>query len=129
MFRLTPAVAAGAIAFLLVAADVGLSQEAAKPAPQEVVKPAPKYGDMSTVTQDLLNRAGTDGNNFLLTNGDYRQQRYYPNSQINRANVARLRPAWIFQTDVMESIETSPIIVNGIMYVTTSYDHVYAMAF
>ena len=127
MFRLTPAVAAGAIAFLLVAADVGLSQEAAKPAPQEVVKPAPKYGDMSTVTQDLLNRAGTDGNNFLLTNGDYRQQRYYPNSQINRANVARLRPAWIFQTDLMESIETSPIVVNGTMYVTTSYDHVYAL--
>ena len=119
MFRLTPAVAAGAIAFLLVATDAGLSQE--------VAKPAPKYGDMSTVTQDLLNRAGTDGNNFLLTNGDYRQQRYYPNSQINRANVARLRPAWIFQTDVMESIETSPIVVNGTMYVTTSYDHVYAL--
>jgi len=119
MFRFTPAVAAGAIAFLLVAAAAGLSQETSKP--------APKYGDMSTVSQDLLNRAGGDGNNFLLTNGDYRQQRYYPNSQINRANVARLRPAWIFQTDVMESIETSPIVVNGIMYVTTSYDHVYAL--
>jgi alcohol dehydrogenase (cytochrome c) len=119
MFRLTPAVAAGAIAFLLAAAAAGLSQE--------VGKPAPKYGDMSTVTQDLLNRAETDGNNFLLTNGDYRQQRFYPNSQINRANIGRLRPAWIFQTDVMESIETSPIIISGIMYVTTSYDHVYAL--
>jgi alcohol dehydrogenase (cytochrome c) len=119
MFRLTPAVAAGAIAFLLAAAAAGLSQE--------VGKPAPKYGDMSTVTQDLLNRAETDGNNFLLTNGDYRQQRFYPNSQINRANVGRLRPAWIFQTDVVESIETSPIIISGIMYVTTSYDHVYAL--
>jgi len=135
MSRLNPAVAAGAVAFLLVAAAGALSQEAAKPgpqeatkpAPQEVVKPAPKYGDLSTVTQDLLNRAGGDGNNFLLTNGDYRQQRYYPNSQINRMNVARLRPAWIFQTDVMESTETSPIIVNGIMYVTTSFDHVYAL--
>jgi alcohol dehydrogenase (cytochrome c) len=127
MSRLTPAVVAGAIAFVLVAAAAALSQEAAKPAPQEVVKPAPKYGDLSTVTQDVLNRAGGDGNNFLLTNGDYRQQRYYPNSQINRSNVARLRPAWIFQTDVMESIETSPIVVNGIMYVTTSYSHVYAL--
>jgi alcohol dehydrogenase (cytochrome c) len=135
MSRLTPAVAAGAVAFLLAAAAAALSQEAAKPgpqeatkpAPQEVVKPAPKYGDMSTVTQDLLNRAGGDGNNFLLTNGDYRQQRYYPNSEINRTNVARLRPAWIFQTDVMESIETSPIVVHGVMYVTTSYDHVYAL--
>jgi alcohol dehydrogenase (cytochrome c) len=135
MSRLTPAVAAGAVAFLLAAVAAALSQEAAKPgpqeatkpAPQEVVKPAPKYGDMSTVTQDLLNRAGGDGNNFLLTNGDYRQQRYYPNSEINRTNVARLRPAWIFQTDVMESIETSPIVVHGVMYVTTSYDHVYAL--
>ena len=38
-----------------------------------------------------------------------------------------LRPAWIFQTDVKESMETSPIVVNGIMYVTTSFSQVYAL--
>lgn len=91
------------------------------------VKTAAKYGDMQTVTQDLLNRAGGDGNNFLHTNGNYEQQRFYPNSQINRGNVMRLRPAWIFQTEVKESLETSPIVVNGIMYVTTSFSHVYAL--
>ncbi|HEX2888714.1 pyrroloquinoline quinone-dependent dehydrogenase [Vineibacter terrae] len=91
------------------------------------VKTAAKYGDMSTVTQDLLNRAGGDGNNFLHTNGDYNQLRFYPNRQINVSNVARLRPAWIFQTEVKESLETTPIIVNGVMYVTTSYNHVYAL--
>jgi len=91
------------------------------------VKTAPKYGDMQTVTQDLLNRAGDDGNNFLQTNGNYHQTRYYPNAQINRANVRKLRPAWIFQTEVKESMETSPIVVNGIMYVTTSFSHVYAL--
>lgn len=90
-------------------------------------KPATLYGDMSSVTQDMLDRAGQNGNDFLLTNGNYSQQRFYPNAQINRGNVARLRPAWIFQTDLMESMETSPIIVNGIMYVTTSFDHVYAL--
>jgi alcohol dehydrogenase (cytochrome c) len=106
---------------------------AAAPAPgqpppaAEVTKPPAKYGDMSTVTQDLLNRAGDDGNNFLLTNGDYNQLRYYPNRQINRTNVHRLRPAWIFQTEVRESMETSPIVINGIMYVTTSFSHVYAL--
>jgi alcohol dehydrogenase (cytochrome c) len=88
---------------------------------------APRYGDLSLVTQDLLNRADTDGNNFLMTNGNYAQTRYYPNRQINAGNVSRLRPAWIFQTDVKESMETSPIVVNGIMYVTTSFDHVYAL--
>jgi PQQ-dependent dehydrogenase (methanol/ethanol family) len=91
------------------------------------VKTATKYGDMNTVTQDMLNRAGGDGNNFLHTNGNYEQLRFYPNSQINRSNVRRLRPAWIFQTEVKESMETSPIVVNGIMYVTTSFSQVYAL--
>jgi PQQ-dependent dehydrogenase (methanol/ethanol family) len=96
-------------------------------AAQETVKPPPKYGDMQTVSQDMLNRAGDDGNNFLQTNGNYDQTRFYPNSQINASNVAHLRPAWIFQTEVKESMETSPIVVNGIMYVTTSFSHVYAL--
>src|SRR6266508_3429079 len=87
----------------------------------------PKYGDMSTVSQDLLNRAAGDGNNFLHTNGNYHQTRYYPNRQINVSNVSKLRPAWMFQTEVKESMETTPIVVNGIMYVTTAFDHVYAL--
>lgn len=85
------------------------------------------YGDMSIVSQDMLNRAGSDGNNFLHTNGNYDQTRYYPNKQINTSNVGKLRPAWIFQTEIVESLETSPIVVNGVMYVTTSFNHVYAL--
>ena len=46
-----------------------------------------KYGDMNTVTQDLLNRAASDGNNFLHTNGNYEQTRFYPNRQINVDNL------------------------------------------
>jgi len=79
------------------------------------------------VTQDLLDGAADDGNNFLMTNGNYAQTRFYANRQINIRNVSGLRPAWIFQTDVQESMETSPIVVNGIMYITTSFDHVYAV--
>jgi len=112
------------------AAPAAAPAPAPAPAPSasaEVAKPLAKYGDMQTVTQDLLNRAGDDGNNFLLTNGDYNQLRFYPNRQINRTNVHRLRPAWIFQTEVRESMETSPIVINGIMYVTTSFSHVYAL--
>jgi alcohol dehydrogenase (cytochrome c) len=91
------------------------------------VKPATKFGDMNTVTQDLLNRSAGDGNNFLHTNGNYAQTRYYPNRQINVSNITKLRPAWIFQTEVKESLETTPIVVNGIMYATTSHNHVYAI--
>ncbi len=84
-------------------------------------------GEGSSVSQEMLNRAARDGSNFLHTNGDYTQTRFYPNNQINTRNVARLHPAWIFQTDVRESMETTPIVVNGVMYITTSFDHVYAL--
>jgi PQQ-dependent dehydrogenase (methanol/ethanol family) len=85
------------------------------------------YGNMNVVTQDMLDRADGDANNFLHTNGNYEQTRYYPASQINKDNVKNLRPAWIFQTEVVESMETSPLIVNGVMYATTSFSHVYAL--
>jgi PQQ-dependent dehydrogenase (methanol/ethanol family) len=85
------------------------------------------YGDLQHVTQNMLNRAAGDGNNFLHTNANYSQTRYYPSRQINTDNVKNLRPAWIFQTEVVDSLETSPIVVNGVMYVTTAYNHVYAL--
>ena len=93
---------------------------------QEVEK-GTLYGDMHTVSQDMLTRADGDGNNFLHTNGNYHQTRYYPNRQINTGNVSKLRPAWIFQTEVVDSMETTPIVVNGVMYVTTAFNHVYAL--
>ena len=85
------------------------------------------YAADTNVSQDMLSRAGNDSNNFLHTNGNYEQTRYYPNSQINTGNVKKLVPAWIFQTEIVDSLETTPIIVNGVMYVTTSFNHVYAL--
>jgi alcohol dehydrogenase (cytochrome c) len=64
---------------------------------------------------------------FLATNGNYAQTRFHPADQITTANIKKLKVAWIFQTDIRESMETSPIIVNGVMYVTTSFDHLYAL--
>ncbi|HTV29205.1 MAG TPA: PQQ-binding-like beta-propeller repeat protein, partial [Xanthobacteraceae bacterium] len=79
------------------------------------------------VSQSMLNNAAKDSKNFLATNGNYDQTRFHPADQINAKNVKNLHVAWIFQTDVRESMETSPIIVDGVMYVTTSFDHVYAL--
>jgi alcohol dehydrogenase (cytochrome c) len=110
-----------------VGAAVAATVIGAATAGAQEVKTAAKWGDMATVTQDLLNRAAGDGNNFLHTNGNYHQTRYYPNRQINTTNVQKLRPAWMFQTEVKDSFETSPIVVNGIMYFTTSFNHVYAV--
>jgi PQQ-dependent dehydrogenase (methanol/ethanol family) len=80
-----------------------------------------------SVTQEQLSAAANDANNFLHTNGNYDQTRYFPGKQIDTSNVGKLHPAWIFQTEVKESLETTPIVVNGVMYVTTSFNHVYAL--
>ena len=109
---------AGALALGLVAGIATAAEETTS---------STLYGDLLHVTQEMLNRSAGDGNNFLHTNGNYHQTRYYPSRQINTANVKNLRPAWIFQTEVVDSLETSPIVVNGVMYVTTAFNHVYAL--
>jgi len=86
--------------------------------------PMPKF---TNVTQSMLNDSGKDNKNWLHPNGNYEQTRHYPVAQINTANVAKLRPAFVFQTGIVESMETAPIVVDGVMFVTTSYNHVYAI--
>jgi alcohol dehydrogenase (cytochrome c) len=80
-----------------------------------------------SVPQSRLDGAARDGANFLHSNGSYAQTRYHAAAQINTKNVAKLKPAFVFQTEVVESMETAPIVVDGIMYLTTSYNHIYAV--
>jgi alcohol dehydrogenase (cytochrome c) len=110
-------------ASVFAVAGIASAQEVTRGGAAPVVAPVV----VTPVTQDMLNKSAGDATNFLHTNGDYTQQRFYPNKQITPRNVARLRPAWIFQTEVKESMETSPIVVNGVMYITTSFSHVYAL--
>jgi PQQ-dependent dehydrogenase (methanol/ethanol family) len=86
-----------------------------------------KAAPAKSVTQDQLNAAASDVNNFLHTNGNYAQTRYFRSKQIDTSNVGKLRAAWIFQTEVQEVLATTPIIANGVMYVTTAFNHVYAL--
>src|SRR6202789_2520380 len=94
---------------------------------KQETKSASGQAMVSPVTQQLLNAADKSSTNFLLTNGNYAQTRFHPAKQIDRDNVKKLHVAWIFQTDVKESLETSPIVVDGVMFVTTSFSHVYAL--
>jgi alcohol dehydrogenase (cytochrome c) len=91
------------------------------------IKPVPMPDKLGKVNQQMLTAAGKDSKNWLITNGDYAQTRYFPGNQINTKNVSKLRPAFVFQTTVVESMETAPLVVNGIMFLTTSYNHVYAI--
>jgi len=79
------------------------------------------------VTQQQLDSAGGNQAAWLQPNGSYTETRFAPATQITPANVSKLRPVFVFQTAVMESMETAPIVSNGVMFLTTSYNHVYAI--
>src|SRR5262249_53357918 len=58
--------------------------------------------------------------------------RYSSLDQINRENVAQLRPAWTYHTRELEgrkgkTIECTPIVIEGVMYVTRGYLRVVAL--
>ena len=87
----------------------------------------PMSKSLVSVTQQLLNASTNDKTHWLHPNGNYAQTRHAPATQINAGNVGKLKPAFVFQTAVMESMETAPLVVNGVMFLTTSYNHVYAI--
>jgi PQQ-dependent dehydrogenase (methanol/ethanol family) len=58
---------------------------------------------------------------------DYHEQRFSPLNQIDRSNVASLGLAWSFDADYARGIEATPIVVDGVMYVTGSWSVVYAL--
>jgi alcohol dehydrogenase (cytochrome c) len=78
------------------------------------------------VNYERILKAREEPNNWLTYYGAYDGQRYSPLDQINTGNVERLRPAWVFQCGSMGmhsgastySFETSPLVVDGVMYVT-----------
>ena len=67
--------------------------------------------------------------NWPLHNLDLAGSRFSTLDQINTSNVASLVPRWLFQHGVIDGVsnQTTPVIVDGVMYVTDSRGSVYAV--
>jgi len=70
------------------------------------------------VSFDRLRQADSEPGNWLTYSGNYSAQRYSRLDQINAANVRHLRPVWVYQMLTTERVETSPVVADGIMYVS-----------
>ena|SRR5271166_5670902 len=71
-------------------------------------------------TQDLLTHPAAA--NWISYNGDYSGNRYSSLSEINATNVSRLRAQWVFHTQNTDWLENTPIVTNGMMFVTAAND-------
>jgi PQQ-dependent dehydrogenase (methanol/ethanol family) len=63
-----------------------------------------------------------------LSNGrTYSEQRFSPLKTIDAANVKQLGEAWEFHTDTVRGLESTPLVADGVMYVTGSWSKVWAL--
>ena len=62
------------------------------------------------------------GENWPSYNGDYSGRRFSSLREINRTNVAQLRAAWVFHPGNSQRLEATPVVIRGIMYVTSAND-------
>jgi alcohol dehydrogenase (cytochrome c) len=69
---------------------------------------------------DLL--AQPVGANWTSYNGDYSGRRYSSLREINLENIRQLRATWVFHPGNSERLEATPLVVSGIMYVTSAND-------
>jgi alcohol dehydrogenase (cytochrome c) len=74
----------------------------------------------NVTAKDLLQQPVAD--DWTSYNGDYSGRRFSSLRQINTENVAQLRAAWVFHPGNAQMLEATPIVVRGIMYVTSAND-------
>ena len=79
------------------------------------------------VTQEKLNASNTANDSWLHYYGDYRGYRHSSIDDITPETVGSLEFAWGMAAGTQGPFETSPVVYDGIMYVTTSYNRLIAV--
>ena len=79
------------------------------------------------VSNERLLRAADEPHNWLTYSGTYMSQRYSTLKQIDLTNVKNLEQKWVFQAESLEKFETTPLVVDGVMYLTGGNGYAYAL--
>ena len=83
-----------------------------------------KFADVDSAR--LLNAAATPAE-WLSYGGTYDEQRHSALDQINISNVSQLGVAWTYDLATARGVESTPLVVDGVMYVTSAWSIVYAL--
>ncbi|HKO15499.1 MAG TPA: PQQ-dependent dehydrogenase, methanol/ethanol family [Gemmatimonadaceae bacterium] len=135
-----PSLAAAA----LVAAGTSCARPASTIPLTERARPASAYNARlgtgappvaATLDARRIGRARAEPQNWLTYHGTYDGQRFSALDQIDTANVASLRTAWVFQTGAVGlvaspatyALEGTPLVVDGVMFLSGFDGNVWAL--
>jgi alcohol dehydrogenase (cytochrome c) len=79
---------------------------------------SPAPATINVRTEDLA--VSPPAANWISYNGDYSGRRYSGLSEIDTSNVDHLRPEWVFHARNSDHLEVTPVVVNGMMFVTSA---------
>ena len=80
-----------------------------------------------SVDDARLRNASNATTDWLTYGHNYENQRFSTLDQINRDNVKRLVPRWIYQTGISATFLASPVVADGVMYLSTPRNDVVAL--
>lgn len=106
---------------------LGLGALVAAPAPAQTPSGQREAPAFTPVTPERLVNAEEEPHNWLMYSGNYKAQRHTRLDQIDRRNVGGLEIAWVYQLAVLDRAETTPLVVDGVMYITESPSTVIAV--
>ena len=79
------------------------------------------------VSSERLLRASDEPTNWLTYSGTYSSQRHSLLKQIDVSNATTLELKWVFQAQTLTSVSATPLVVDGIMYVTQPPNDIVAL--
>src|SRR4051794_8320528 len=82
---------------------------------------------LGQVTYERILGASKEPANWLTYSGNYGGHRFSPLDQITDANVAKLKPVWSYQVNSLQRFETTPLVVDGVMYISEPPSNVTAL--
>lgn len=87
------------------------------------------FKNLSMVAVLSLSFAGKQAiaTDWPVFGGNWDHQRHAVSTQITPDNIQQLAPAWEFDTGITSSFQATPIVVNGVMYVSLPFNHVVAL--
>ena len=105
----------GSVCLVLVLTSFCVSGTTAAQTQPSSLTVVPNVSDADLLAQPV-------GENWTSYNGDYTGRRFSSLDQITAAKVNELRTAWVFHPGNSQMLEATPVVVRGIMYVTSSND-------
>ena len=85
------------------------------------------YGQGLPVTYERLLKPEQEPGNWLTYSSNYNSWRFSRLDQINTQNVKGLRVKWLYQARALEKFETTPLVVDGVMYLTRPENDIIAL--